>query len=80
VTSPGGLGAVPVASWPSQSSHAAVFAPASKPAAAGATPTTAPQARVPDLVFDRGSHPFLGSSMFATLNTAIVNGAGQLPS
>ncbi len=58
----------------------AVFAPASKPAAAGANPTTAPQAKVPYLVFDRSSDVFLGSSLFATLNTAIVKGAGQLPS
>ncbi|GAA5189615.1 hypothetical protein GCM10023322_42810 [Rugosimonospora acidiphila] len=62
----------------------AVFPPSAVPAttkpAPGVAPTAAPQAKVPDLIFDRHSHAFLGSAMFATLDTAIVDNAGQLPS
>ncbi|GIH16632.1 hypothetical protein Raf01_48040 [Rugosimonospora africana] len=46
----------------------------------GATPTTAPQAKFTQLIFDRNSHAFLGTPMFAMVRQAIVDNAGQLPS
>jgi hypothetical protein len=58
----------------------AVGAPASSTRAAGGRPTAAPQAKVPQLIFDRDSHAFLGTPMFAVIRQALVDGAGQLPS
>ncbi len=63
---------------PSASSSAAPAASSS--AASAALPSAAPQTKFTQLIFDRDSHAFLGTPMFAVIRQSLVDNAGQLPS